>query len=89
MGQTEEYAVKGEELMDQVRELIREGNVRRLTVTDPDDRTILDIPLTFGVVGALFAPFAAVIGMIAALVTDCTVTVVREETPDSDDAGTE
>ena len=89
MGQTEEFAVQGEELKDKIKELIREGNIRRLTVKDPDGRTILDIPLTFGVVGALFAPFAAVIAMIAALVTECTVTVVREETPYSDDAGAE
>ena len=97
MGQVEEFEVKGEELMAKVREMVYEGSVRRLTIKDGNGRTLLDIPLTVGVVGAVFAPFAAAIGMVAALATDCTVTVVRDVDPDaepgadtaSDDAGAE
>lgn len=89
MGQTEEFQVKGEELMETVKEWIREGSIRRITVRDGNDRTLLDIPLTIGVVGALFAPFAVAIGMVAALATDCTVTVIRDEDAESEDAETE
>lgn len=94
MAQTEEFQVKGEELLDQVKEWIREGSIRRLTIKDGNDRTLLDIPLTIGVVGAVVAPFAAAIGMVTALATDCTVTVVRDsdsdaEAAESDDTGAE
>ena len=86
MGQVEEFEVKGEELMAKVKEMVHEGSVRRLTIKDADGRTLLDIPLTVGVVGAVFAPFAAAIGMVAALATDCTVTVVRDAEPDAEPA---
>ncbi len=90
MDQVEEFKVKGDELLGRIRELIKEGNVRHVTIKNSDGRTIVEIPLTIGVVGALIAPVAAAIGAIAALVTECTVTVTRdEETPESDEAGTE
>jgi hypothetical protein len=85
--QVEEFKVKGDELLGRVRELIREGNVRHLTIQNSDGKTIVEIPLTIGVVGVLIAPVAAAIGAIAALVTECTVTVTRVE--ESDEAGTE
>jgi ribosomal 30S subunit maturation factor RimM len=85
--QVEEFKVKGDELLGRVRELIREGNVRHLTIQNSDGKTIVEIPLTMGVVGVLIAPVAAAIGAIAALVTECTVTVTRVE--ESDEAGTE
>ena len=90
MDQVEEFKVKGDELLGRVRELIREGNVRRVTIKSSEGRTMLEIPLTIGVVGALIAPVAAAIGAVAALVTECTVTVTREEvTAGSDDTGSE
>lgn len=90
MDQVEEFKVKGDELLGRIRELIKEGNVRRLTIKNSDGKTMLEIPLTIGVVGALIAPVAAAIGAVAALVTECTVTVSREdETAESDEAGTE
>jgi ribosomal 30S subunit maturation factor RimM len=85
--QVEEFKVKGDELLGRVRELIKEGNARHLTIQNSDGKTIVEIPLTIGVVGALIAPVAAAIGAIAALVTECTVTVTRDE--ESDEAGTE
>ncbi len=88
MDQVEEFKVKGDELLARVRELIREGNVRRLTIKSSEGKTMLEIPLTIGVVGALVAPVAAALGAVAALVTECTVTVTREgEAAESDDTG--
>ncbi len=88
MDQVEEFKVKGDELLARVRELIREGNVRRLTIKSSEGKTMLEIPLTIGVVGALIAPVAAALGAVAALVTECTVTVTREgEAVESDDTG--
>lgn len=90
MDQVEEFKVKGDELLGQVKELIREGNVRRVTIKNTDGRTLLEIPLTIGVVGALIAPVAAAIGAVAALVTECTVTITRDdEAGESDASGTE
>ena len=90
MDQVEEFKVKGDELLGQIKELIREGNVRRVTIKNTDGRTLLEIPLTIGVVGALIAPVAAAIGAVAALVTECTVTITRDdEAGESDASGTE
>ncbi len=77
--QVEEFEVKGDDLLGRVKELIAEGNVRNLTIKNSDGRTMLEIPLTIGVVGALIAPVAAAIGAVAALVTECTIAVTREE----------
>ena len=89
MDQVEEFKVKGDELLARIKELIREGNVRSLSIKSSDGRTMLEIPLTIGVVGALIAPVAAAIGAVAALVTECTVTVTRVESTESDEAGAE
>ncbi|MGA9595945.1 MAG: DUF4342 domain-containing protein [Acidimicrobiia bacterium] len=80
MDQTEEFAVKGDDLLRRIRELIAEGNVRRVTIKNSEGRTLLEIPLTIGVVGALFAPVAAAIGAVAALVTECTISITRDVT---------
>ncbi len=74
----EEIRVKGEELLAKVKELVREGNIRRITISDKDGKVLMSLPLTFGVVGALLAPSLAAIGAIAALVTECTVKVERD-----------
>ena len=76
--QVEEFQVKGDDLLSRIRELIAEGNVRKVTIKNSEGRTLLDVPLTVGVVGALIAPVAAAIGAVAALVTDCTIAVTRE-----------
>lgn len=79
MNHEEEFQVKGDDLLARIRELIAEGNVRRVTIKNSDGKTMLEIPLTIGVVGALIAPVAAAIGAVAALITECTITVTREE----------
>ena len=88
----ERYKVKGEKLLEKVKQLIHEGNVRRIIIKDDADKTIVEIPLTVGVVGALLAPVAAALGAIAALVAHLTIEVekVEETKPaESDMAGTD
>jgi CBS domain-containing protein len=76
---TEEIKITGEQLVAKVRELVHEGNVRRIIVKNEEGKTLVEIPLTLGVVGALLLPVAAGLGAIAALVTDCTIVVERVE----------
>jgi len=76
---TEEFRVSGEEVLAKIKELIREGNVRRVAIKNEEGKTLIDIPLMLGVVGAVLAPQAAAIGAIAALVTDCTIVVEKTE----------
>jgi len=71
----EEFKVSGEALVDKIKELTHEGNIRRIIIKDKSDRTLVDIPLTFGVIGALLAPQLAAIGAIAALVANATLVV--------------
>ena len=74
---TEEFKVSGEELLKKIKALIAEGNIRRIIIKGKDGKTIVEIPLTFGVVGAFLAPALAAVGTIAALVTECTIVVER------------
>lgn len=75
----EEYHVAGDDLLKKVKDLIHEGNVRRLIIKNEEGKKLVEIPLTLGVVGALLMPVWAAIGAIAAVVTDCTVEVERIE----------
>ena len=74
---TERIKVAGEDLVRKVKELIEEGNVRRISIKDKEGRSLIDLPLTIGVVGAALAPALAAVGALAALVTECTITVER------------
>jgi hypothetical protein len=71
----EEFKVDGEALIEKVKELIHEGNIRRIIIQDHEDRVLVDIPLTIGVLGVLVAPQLAAIGAIAALVSKATIVV--------------
>ena len=75
---TETIKVKGEQLLSTVKKTIKEGNVRRITIKDKNGKTLVVLPLTIGVVGAVFAPVLAEVGAIAALVTECSITVERK-----------
>jgi hypothetical protein len=77
----ESFKVNGENLLKKVRELIEEGNVRKITIHTKEGKELMSFPLTLGVVGALFAPVLAAIGAVAALVGECTITVKREGEP--------
>lgn len=74
----EEFKVNGEDLLRKVKELINEGNIRRIIIKNKDGKQLIEIPLTLGVVVAALAPVLAAVGAIAALVTECTILVERE-----------
>lgn len=76
---TEEFRVDGEELLRKIKNLLKEGNIRRVIIKDKDGKVVFEIPLTLGVVGALIAPQLAAIGAIAALLTEATVVVEKTE----------
>ncbi|MGA9116314.1 MAG: DUF4342 domain-containing protein [Bacteroidota bacterium] len=76
---TEEFVVSGEKVLETVKKLLHEGNIRRITIKDSSGNILIEIPLTIGVVGALFLPVLAAVGALAALVTRCTIVVERVE----------
>lgn len=75
--QQEEFKVEGKKVVSKIRSLIKEGNVRKVTVKDSKGKTILSLPVTAGVIGAILLPPLVVVGAIAALITECTITVER------------
>jgi len=76
---TEEFRVEGEKLIAKIKELLHEGNIRRIIIKDKDGKTVMEIPMTLGVVGVLIAPQLAAIGAIAALITEATIVVEKSE----------
>ncbi len=75
-GVREEFRVRGSQLVEKVNELIAAGNVRRVIVKH-DGKTVVEFPLTVGVIGSLLAPQLAALGAIAALLTECSIEIVR------------
>lgn len=73
----EEFKVKGEELMAKIRQLIHEGNISRIIIKNEEGKVYLEIPVTVGVIGAVFAPVLAAVGALAALAANFTIEVVR------------
>jgi hypothetical protein len=73
----EEFRLNGDELLAKVKQLINEGNVRRIIIKNKEGNTLIEIPLTVGIVGALLAPVLVAVGAIAAVVTECTLVVER------------
>ena len=76
---TEEFQVSGDMLIAKIKELVHEGNIRHIAIKNEDGKTLIDVPLTLSVVGAILAPQLAAIGAIAALVTHCTIVVEKVE----------
>jgi hypothetical protein len=76
---TEEFRITGEELLAKVKELVHEGNIRRVIIRNEAGTTLVEIPLTVGLVGVALLPVWAAVGAIAALATDCTIVVERED----------
>ncbi len=74
----EEFKVSGKDLKDRVKQLIKEGNARKIIIKNQKGNTVVEIPLTFGAVGAILAPTLAAVGAIAALLTNCTIVVVKK-----------
>jgi hypothetical protein len=75
----EEFRVSGEAVVAKVKELVREGNVRRIILKNDDGRVLLEIPLTIGVIGTVLLPVWAALGAMAALVANLTLAVERVE----------
>ena len=73
---TESFKVAANELVDAVRKLVREGNVRRVIVKQ-EGRTVAEFPLTVGVIGTVLAPMLAALGALAAVLTECSIEVER------------
>ena len=76
---TEEHKVSGDDLVAKIKELVHEGNVRRIIVKNEEGKTLIEVPLTMGVIGAVLMPVWAAIGAIAALVADFTIVVEKVE----------
>ncbi len=74
----EEFVVDGEEVLKKVKEIIAAGNVRRIIIKDMQDKTLIEIPLTVGVVIAVLAPVLAAVGALAAIVTKCKIIVEKK-----------
>jgi hypothetical protein len=71
----EEFEVSGEKIVETVKDLVHKGNIRRITIKNDDGKSLIEIPLTLGVVGAVLLPVWAAVGALAALVTKCTIVV--------------
>jgi len=76
---TEEFHVNGEQLLAKIKELVHAGNIRRIIIKNKEGKTVMEIPLTVGVVGAVLLPTLAAVGAIAALVSEATVVVEKIE----------
>jgi uncharacterized OB-fold protein len=75
----EEFVVDSDRLIETIKELIHEGNIRRIIVNDEKGNLLLEIPMTIGLIGVLAAPWLAALGVIAAIATKCTIIVERKE----------
>lgn len=76
-GAREEHRVRGERVVEKIRELLREGNVRHVVIKNDEGRTLIEFPVTVGVAGALLLPVWAAVGAIAAVVGNCSIEVER------------
>ncbi|HLC87547.1 MAG TPA: DUF4342 domain-containing protein [Patescibacteria group bacterium] len=76
---TEEFKVSGSDVVKKIKELVKQGNIRKITIKDKEGKTFAEFPLTLGVVGTVILPVVAAIGTIIALVAECTISVEKEE----------
>ena len=74
----EQFKVSGEEIVKKIKELIKEGNVRRVKIKDENGKTLMEFTLTIGVIGTVLAPILAAAGALAALAANCTIEVERK-----------
>lgn len=73
-----EFKIDGEQLISEVKKLIHEGNIRRITIKNEKGEVIVEIPLTIGAIGVILAPTLAAVGAVAALVTKCSIVVEKK-----------
>jgi len=83
----EEFKVRSEEIIEKVKELIHEGNVRRLIIKDEDGKVYLEIPVTIGVIGVVLAPVLAAVGAVAAMVANLKIEVIRTDDEEKKEDG--
>ena len=76
---TEEFTVSSDDLVKTVKKILHEGNVRRIIIKDDKGKTLLDLPVTIGVIGAVLAPWLAALGVIGAIATNCTIVVIKRK----------
>jgi len=76
---SETFKVKGNELLEKIKELIKEGNIQRIIIKDEKGKVLMEIPVTFAAVGAVVAPLLAAIGALAALLNNCTIEVIKKQ----------
>ncbi len=74
-----EFKIKGQELLKKIEELIKEGNARRIIIKDDKGRTYIEIPVTVGVIGTLFAPIVAAVGALAGVAANFTIEVIKKD----------
>jgi hypothetical protein len=79
----ESFRVSGDELLSKVKEIIKEGNARRIIIKNEKDETIMEFPLTVGAIGIVLAPVFAAVGTLAALATHCTIIVEKRSVEDN------
>jgi len=74
---TEEYSINGEDLVAKIKDIIKQGNAKKITIRGKEGNEILSFPVTVGVAGIVLAPIFAAVGAIAALATECTIVIER------------
>ncbi len=82
----ETFNINGEQLLQKIKELIKDGNVTKISIADKNDKEFMSFPVNVGLLGLVFAPILAAVGALAALVTDCKITVERA-TPAGESSG--
>ena len=78
-GRTEEFKLEGGKVLDKIKELIHQGNIRRIILKTEEGKTLIEIPLTLGLVGAALLPILAAVGALAAVVTRMVILVEKAE----------
>jgi hypothetical protein len=74
----ESFKVTGEELLEKVKEIVKEGNARRIIIKNEKDEVVVEFPMTVGAIGVVLAPLFAAVGALAALISNCTIEVERK-----------
>ncbi len=82
----ETFNINGEQLLQKIKELIKDGNVTKISISDKNDKEIMSFPVNIGLLGLVFAPIFAAIGALAALVAECKITVERKDEPEEQSA---
>ncbi|PVH26557.1 DUF4342 domain-containing protein [Sphingobacterium corticibacter] len=77
----ETFSINGENLLKKIKDLIAEGNVRKISIADKNNKEIISFPVTIGVVGIVLAPIFAAVGALAAILTECKIVVERTDSP--------